>query len=218
LRQREERDETPCNPNVTLNTDRFKRCAAVDDRAELPGRGGEDKVTAHDFAPLDVESAIGEPRDVARFAEAEAEPCFLVFRSLGLEHRFERHHDRDMTDRQRRVVQRTSSRPFAETRYDWDGLESPRRRFIDLDRRRRRKPDLSDDSARLELGEPLSEHIRTDPRKVRFQLGKAPRPISKLAQHQHRPSVADEVERMGKPAGIVVAPFVFRFPIVSYFF
>ena len=37
---------------------------------------------------------------------------------------------------------------------------------IDLDRRRRRKPDLPDQAARLELGQPLGQHVGADPRQV----------------------------------------------------
>ena len=59
--------------------------------------------------------------------------------------------------------------------------------------------------------QPLRQHIGADPGKIGLQLRKAARSVSELAQHQHRPALAEQLHRVGEPAGIVVAPFFLDF-------
>ena len=97
-------------------------------------------------------------------------------------------------------------------------FEAPFGRLIDLDRGRRRKPRLAHEPARLELGQALGQHVGADPLEVGLQLGKAARAVGQLAQHQHRPALAEQIQRMGQAAGVVVAPFFLALPQFSYFF
>ncbi len=59
----------------------------------------------------------------------------------------------------------------------------------------------------LKLGEPLGERVGAKTRQIGAQFGEAPRTEHHLAQHQQRPAVADQLERMGRPTGIVIASF-----------
>ena len=59
----------------------------------------------------------------------------------------------------------------------------------------------------FELGQALSQHIGADPRKIRSQLRKALRTIRQLTKDEHRPALADQLQRVGQPAGIVIPSF-----------
>ena len=74
---------------------------------------------------------------------------------------------------------------------------------------------MRDEPARLELGQALGQDIGADSRKIRLELGEAARPISQLAKHEHRPALAEQLHRVGEPAGVVVAAFLLAFPSFS---
>src|SRR5205814_5069704 len=112
---------------------------------------------------------------------------------------------------------RTARRPATERGNHRHRLKSPLRRFIDLDRRRRGKPQPANQPTRFEFSEALGQYIRADSREVRFQSGEAPRAVSKFAKHQHGPALAEQFHCVGEPAGIVVTPFFLALPMLSYF-
>ena len=101
----------------------------------------------------------------------------------------------------------TARRPAAERLDDRLGLQPPVGRFIDLDVGRRRQALAPDQPARLELAQPLGQHVGADPGQVGAKLGETARPEHQFAQHQQRPALADQLEPMGGSAGIVIPRF-----------
>jgi Holliday junction DNA helicase RuvB len=108
--------------------------------------------------------------------------------------------------------------PFAEDAEDRRSLKAPFGRFIDLDRRRRRKLRPLYQAALFQLRQPLGKNVGADPGKVSLQAGEAPWPEHQFSQDEKRPSFADQLERMRHPAGIVVTAFSLSLPHFSCIF
>ena len=68
----------------------------------------------------------------------------------------------------------------------------------------RREPPARDHAARLELLEPGREHVRRAARQPLVEIAVAQRAVLELAHEQQRPALADEVERVGHRAVLVV--------------
>ncbi len=68
----------------------------------------------------------------------------------------------------------------------------------------RRKPSARDHAARLELPEPGGEHVRRAPGQPLVEIAVAQWAVLELAHEQQRPPLADEVERVGHRAVLVV--------------
>jgi len=115
-------------------------------------------------------------------------------------------------------VPRRADRPAAERLDDRLGFQAPGRRFIDLHRRRRRQAQLARQAPRLKLIEPLREHIGADAGKVALELRETARAEHQLAQHQQRPAFADQIERVGGSASVVIAAFCLGLSLFGYFF
>ena len=91
-------------------------------------------------------------------------------------------------------------------------LEAPLGRFIDLDRGWRRQLDFAHEPAALSSS--VRRWVSTlalIPGRSALQPGKAARTISQLAQDEHRPPLADQLQRVREPARVVVAPSSPRF-------
>ena len=142
----------------------------------------------------------------------------MPFGPLGRDQGLERHHHRHMAHRQRRDRGAGCAPPICRA------MRSPAPPRAPIRSLHRPGPTagggslrLADEPARLELGQPLGQHVGADSREVGLELGEAARPVSQLAQHQHRPAFADQVQRMGEAAGVVVSPFLLvRRVLVSF--
>ena len=66
------------------------------------------------------------------------------------------------------------------------------------------QPSARDHAARLELPEPGGEHVRRAARQPLVEIAVAQRAVLELAHEQQRPPLADEVERVGHRAVLVV--------------
>ena len=70
----------------------------------------------------------------------------------------------------------------------------------------RRLPLPDGDARGLELAQPCGQQVRRDPRQAGEQIGVAARPAQQqLADDEHRPAIADHVERLRERAVLAVA-------------
>ena len=163
--------------------------------------------------------AVLEARDIMLVAEAEADLARRPLRAfLTVDHRPERQQDRNAADRQSRVVRRRPRRPATERLDDRFGLEPPSVRFVDLDAGGRRQPAFRRTSPRASSSpRRWVSTLALIPGQIGAKLGKASRPEHQFAQDQQRPPFADQFERMGGPASIIITASA-PSSLVGYFF
>src|SRR5829696_5193968 len=87
---------------------------------------------------------------------------------------------------------------------DGPQLAPHRRQLVHRRRRRRRQLALLDEAGGLELLQAVGEDVRPDSRQVVEQVGVALRPVHQLANDEQRPALADEAERAGDRAVLVI--------------
>ena len=95
------------------------------------------------------------------------------------------------TERSSRMTGRSSSSVLGE--------------LVDPGGGRRRQRPLRDDSARLEVAQAGGEDVRADAGEARDEVGVALRAAHQLEDDQERPPLADQAERVGHRAVLVVA-------------
>src|SRR5205085_1065202 len=96
-------------------------------------------------------------------------------------------------------------------------LVPPGRQLVDLHGGGGRQLAAVQRADRLEGLEALRQHVGADAGKARAQIAEALRAEHELAHDEEGPTLADEVERMGRPAGVVVAAPGRAFAPHSYF-
>jgi hypothetical protein len=85
-------------------------------------------------------------------------------------------------------------------------LPSPPGQFVRPRARGRLERAAPEHARLLELAEALREHALAGPRQSPPQVGEALRAEQQLAHDEQRPPLADQIERTGETAGIVVHP------------
>ena len=152
-----------------------------------------------------LEGELAHPERERRLAKPELEGLVAqALGPLGIEHRLQREHHRVDAELAPLRRERRLASPPAEGEHDRLELPAPVGQLVHARAGRRGELGALHDARLLELAQPLGQHVRADVGQAGAQVGEALGPEQQLANHEQRPSLPDEVERAGDPAGVSV--------------